>query len=105
MLAAPTATAVVSGPALAPAVVAGPAVLAGSALGAVVAGPALAVGHGLGAVTAGGGVIGVSAHGAAVRGPPTAPVVVSGPSGRIAADGLWGPTANVGLGAHGHGHW
>lgn len=53
------------------------------------------------ALTPGGGSIGVSAHGAAIHGPPTAPVVVAGPSGKIAADGLWGPTANVG---HTYGH-
>lgn len=54
------------------------------------------------ALTAGSGSIAVSAHGAAIRGPPTVPVVVAGPSGKIAADGLWGPTANVGQG-YGHG--
>lgn len=79
------------------AVLAAPAVVAAPAVAAVAP---VAVGHGV--VTNGGGTIGVGAHGAAVRGPPTAPVVVAGPSGKIAADGLWGPTANVGLG---HGAW
>lgn len=54
------------------------------------------------ALTAGAGSIAVSAHGAAIRGPPTVPVVIAGPSGKIAADGLWGPTANVGQ-TYGHG--
>lgn len=60
------------------------------------------VGHGVTAVTNGGGVISASGHGAKVLGPPTAPVVVAGPSGKIAADGLWGPTGNIGLTGH---HW
>ncbi|XP_044255335.1 collagen alpha-2(I) chain-like [Tribolium madens] len=62
----------------------------------------IAVEHSLEVITKGGGTIGVSEHGAAIRGPPTAPVIVAGPSGKIAADGLWGPTKNVGL-KWGHG--
>lgn len=86
--------------------------------GGVVAG--LGLGHGLGhsgviiapsldsahanvaAFTAGGGSIGVSSHGASIQGPQTVPVVIAGPSGKISADGLWGPTSNVGQ-THGHG--
>ncbi|RZB39668.1 hypothetical protein BDFB_010570 [Asbolus verrucosus] len=89
------------------------AVVAGPTASAVVSGPVAGLGLGLGlghvgalgggVITNGGGAIGVSAHGAAVRGPGTAPVVVAGPSGKIAAAGLWGPTANIGLGHHGHG--
>ncbi|EFA02523.1 collagen, type I, alpha 1b [Tribolium castaneum] len=69
--------------------------------GIVLAAP-IAVEHSLGVITKGGGTIGVSEHGAAIRGPPTAPVIVAGPSGKIKADGLWGPTKNVGL-KWGHG--
>ncbi|XP_044254614.1 glycine-rich cell wall structural protein-like [Tribolium madens] len=101
--AAPVATAVVAGPALGLGHGLGLGVGHGLGLGL---GHGVALGHGLGVVTNGGGTIGVSAHGAAVKGPGTAPVVVAGPSGKIAADGLWGPTANVGLtGGHGHGGW
>ncbi|KAK9875755.1 hypothetical protein WA026_009552 [Henosepilachna vigintioctopunctata] len=93
----------------APAVVAAPVVTARLDYG-------LGYGHGVAAVTAGGGSISASGHGAVIRGPPTAPVVVAGPAGKIAADGLWGPTANIGghgafgavgnVGiAQGHGWW
>ncbi|KAK9875750.1 hypothetical protein WA026_009547 [Henosepilachna vigintioctopunctata] len=65
----------------------------------------LGYGHGVAAVTPGHGSISASAHGAAIRGPPTAPVVVEGPAGKVVAHGLWGPTANIGghgvHGAHG----
>lgn len=45
----------------------------------------------------------MSAHGAVVSGPPTAPAAIIGPSGAIKASGLWGPTlvggpATLGLG-------
>ncbi|KAK9875745.1 hypothetical protein WA026_009542 [Henosepilachna vigintioctopunctata] len=62
----------------------------------------LGYGHGVAAVTPGHGSISASAHGAAIRGPPTAPVVVEGPAGKVVAHGLWGPTANIGgHGVHG----
>ncbi|XP_044749177.1 uncharacterized protein LOC123309932 [Coccinella septempunctata] len=64
------------------------------------------VATGVAAITAGGGSIAATGAGAAVRGPPTAPVVIAGPSGKIVADGLWGPTANIGgVGALGAGGW
>lgn len=57
------------------------------------------VGAGLNAVTPGGGRIEVSHAGAIVQGPSTAPAVIAGPSGKISTNGLWGPTANIGLAA------
>uniref|UniRef100_A0AAR5Q124 Uncharacterized protein n=1 Tax=Dendroctonus ponderosae TaxID=77166 RepID=A0AAR5Q124_DENPD len=50
------------------------------------------ISYGAAVLTKGGGSIGVSGAGAVVSGPKTVPVVVEGPSGKIAADGLWGPT-------------
>ncbi|KAK9875744.1 hypothetical protein WA026_009541 [Henosepilachna vigintioctopunctata] len=67
----------------------------------------LGYGHGVSAITAGHGSISASAHGAVIRGPPTAPVVVAGSSGKIVANGLWGPTSNIGHNgyAKGYGWW
>ncbi|EFA02524.1 elastin [Tribolium castaneum] len=93
VLTAPSAGAVISGPALG---LAAPLAVAAAPV-------AIAAPLGVGAITNGGGTIAATAAGAAVRGPGTAPVVVAGPSGKIAADGLWGPTANIGLGAIGLG--
>ncbi|RZC39381.1 hypothetical protein BDFB_013536, partial [Asbolus verrucosus] len=75
-------------------VVAGPAVGLGYGLGL---GHGVGLGHGLGVVTNGGGVIGLSGHGVAVRGPATVPAVIAGPAGKIVADGLYG------VPHHGHG--
>ncbi|XP_044255110.1 collagen alpha-2(I) chain-like [Tribolium madens] len=93
VLTAPTAGAVISGPGLG---LAAPLALAAAPI-------AVAAPLGVGAITNGGGTISASGAGAAIRGPGTAPVVVAGPSGKIAADGLWGPTANIGLNAIGLG--
>ncbi|MGO1215207.1 UNVERIFIED_CONTAM: hypothetical protein M9610_24230, partial [Salmonella sp. NW982] len=99
-LIAPSAAAISTGPLGIGALgLAGPAIIGTSAIAAApwgLAAPAAIGVGGVGAITAGGGSIAATGHGAAIRGPPTAPVVVAGPSGKIAADGLWGPTANIG---------
>lgn len=60
-------------------------------------------GAGFNTVTPGGGRIQVGPSGAVVQGPSTVPVVIEGPSGKIIAKGLWGPTNNIGLAAaHGN---
>lgn len=92
--------AIVSAPVAHTAVVAGPALGYGHGLGLgyglgaghLGLGYSLGAGHGLGhgIVTNGGGVIGLSGHGVAVKGPETVPAVISGPSGKIVADGLYG---------------
>lgn len=66
-----------------------------SAGGAYVAGPGAGFGHAFGGFGgfggyAGGGYVGWGGHGVAVKGPRTVPVVVEGPAGKVAADGLYG---------------
>ncbi|XP_060531292.1 uncharacterized protein LOC132704953 [Cylas formicarius] len=57
-------------------------------------------GLGLERITNGRGIIGVSELGAAIRGPPAKPALVAGPSGKILAERIWGPTLR-GLGGKG----
>ncbi|KAL1509239.1 hypothetical protein ABEB36_004005 [Hypothenemus hampei] len=94
VLTGPTSTGAVLTSVAAPIAVAGPKYITApvAAVAAPVAAVAAPYGLGLGVVTNGGGTIGVSGKGAVISGPPTAPVLVSGPSGKVSADGLWGPT-------------
>lgn len=93
ILTPPSAHAVISGPAPVHAAIAAPALVAGHGV--------YGAGWGYGGGWAGGWA-GEGAHvgGVVVKGPPTVPATIAGPSGKIHATGLWGPTL-----AHGHGGW
>lgn len=76
--------------------------LGGLGLGGLGLGKGVGLNAGLGVGLAGVGVgHGIGISGVSVQGPGTVPATIAGPSGKIVADGLWGPTLAGGNGGHG----